>query len=75
MASTNLPQIQSETIRVGDTVRVLRACRLPDIEEVIAVGKVLRIGESPVIGVLYWVDGVLCARPRNLLRKVDGAHV
>lgn len=54
---------------VGDLVRVLRACRLPDIEESLGVSQIERIDRSADGTCLYWVRGFLCARTERQLRR------
>lgn len=55
---------------VGDRVNVLRASRLPKVEEVVGAGDVERItGEFPTN--LYWVRGFACARLARELRLVQ----
>jgi hypothetical protein len=54
---------------VGDRVEVLRAARLPKVEEVIGQGVVTRVtGEYP--NQLYWIDGFAVARDARQLRLV-----
>jgi hypothetical protein len=57
---------------VGDTVEVLRACRLPQVEEVLGRGTVERITNdtAPLSEWLYWVGGFPCARSSRELRLV-----
>jgi hypothetical protein len=49
-------------MKVGDTVQVLSAIRLP-LEIPIGVGVIQRID-----GDLYWVSGFACARTADVLR-------
>jgi hypothetical protein len=54
---------------VGDRVEVLRACRLPKVEEVIGQGVVMNItGDYP--NQLYWIEGFPLARDARQLRLV-----
>lgn len=54
---------------VGDTVEVLRASRLPAVEEVLGCGVVQRVtGEFP--NQLYWIEGFAMARDARTLRLV-----
>jgi hypothetical protein len=55
---------------VGDLVDVLRACRLPKVEEVTATGRIERITESSMGERLYWVDGCPVARTVREIRLV-----
>lgn len=55
---------------VGDEVDVLRAARLPDVEEVIGSGRVERITESESGEALHWVSGFPCARSVREIRLV-----
>ena len=58
---------------VGDAVDVLRAARLPKVEEVIGTGRVLRVSASDG-DALYWIDGFWCARSARELRLVRRAR-
>lgn len=55
--------------RVGDVVTVLRAARLPDVEEPIGEGAIERVTSSKSGEVLYWVRGFPCARTEHMLRS------
>lgn len=60
---------------VGDRVRVLSACRLPAIEQVLHVGTIHRIDErEPSSLTLYWISGLAVARTAHVLRR-DDAHL
>lgn len=54
---------------VGDAVRVLRAARLPGVEEVIAVSVIERVSRASSGESLYWVRGFSCARTERELRR------
>lgn len=54
---------------VGDVVSVLRACRLPQVEERIAVGVIERVTRAVSGERLYWVRGLPCARTERELRR------
>jgi len=53
---------------VGDTVKVLRAVRLP-VEDVIGVGVIERVSRASSGESLYWVRGFACARTERELRR------
>jgi hypothetical protein len=53
---------------VGDTVKVLRASRLP-VEEVLGVGPIERTSRSNFGEMLYWIRGFDCARTERVLRR------
>jgi hypothetical protein len=54
---------------VGDRVSVLRASRLPKVEESIGQGVVTRVtGDFP--NQLYWIDGFAVARDAQQLRLI-----
>ena len=53
---------------VGDTVKVLRACRLP-IEDVIGVGVIERVTRSESGERLHWIRGFSMARTDRELRR------
>lgn len=55
---------------VGDEVDVLRACRLPSVEEVIATGRIERITETTNGERLHWVAGLSVARTVREIRLV-----
>jgi hypothetical protein len=55
---------------VGDVVDVLRAARLPAVEEVVGTGIVERITESESGEPLHWVSGFPCARSVREIRLV-----
>jgi hypothetical protein len=55
---------------VGDEVDVLRACRLPSVEEVTASGRIERITESSTGETLHWVSGVSVAKTIREIRLV-----
>jgi hypothetical protein len=55
---------------VGDRVEVLRACRLPHVEEVMATGLVERITESADGTVLHWISGLPAGRTVRELRLI-----
>jgi hypothetical protein len=55
----------STSFRVGDQVQVLRACRLPAVEEVLGTGTIERVD-----GRLIWVSGFDIARDARVLRAV-----
>jgi len=55
---------------VGDEVDVLRACRLPNVEEVIASGRVERITRSGAGEPLHWISGLPVARTVREIRLV-----
>ena len=57
---------------VGDTVNVLRASRLPKVEEVYATGIITRISLSNGTP-LFWIDGLL-GRDASVLRMVSPAE-
>ena len=57
----------------GDHVEVLRACRLPNVEEVIGDGIIARIGGTEAEP-LYFVSGFLAARTARQLRLVSRAR-
>jgi hypothetical protein len=57
----------------GDTVDVLNASRLPQVEEVRHTGTVIRVQESGA-ETLYWVSGLPCARVAKVLRLVRRAR-
>lgn len=59
----------STEFKVGDTVTVLRASRLPKIEEPLGVGVVERITYS--VETLYWVNGFPVARNARVLRAYE----
>lgn len=54
-------------LEVGDTVKVLRAARLP-LEDVLGIGPIERITRSESDELLYWVRGFACARSERELR-------
>lgn len=58
------------TFLVGDLVDVLRACRLPSFEEVIATGNIERISQSMSVETLYWISGVLVAKTIREIRLI-----
>ena len=55
---------------VGDEVDVLRACRLPGVEEVVATGHVERITTSSTGEALHWIKGVATAKTVREIRLV-----
>lgn len=60
----------SASLLVGDYVKVLRACRLPAVEEVVGVGCVQRVTYMPDGAALYWIEGFATARTARELRHV-----
>jgi hypothetical protein len=56
-----------KSFQVGDIVNVLRACRLPQFEEIIGTGTIHNITRND-IETLYWITGFSCARSRLVLR-------
>lgn len=54
---------------VGDAVTVLRAARLPDVEEPIGVSVIERVTRAESGERLYWVRGFPCARTERELRR------
>lgn len=59
---------------VGDTVNVLNALRLPQVEEVRHTGVILRVQDrGPLALPLYWIDGLRIARTARVLRLVRRA--
>jgi hypothetical protein len=54
---------------VGDAVTVLRAARLPAVEESIGVSVIERVTRSTNGESLYWVRGFLAARTERELRR------
>jgi hypothetical protein len=61
-------QAERRPLGVGDTVKVLRAARLP-IEEAIGIGPIERITRDISGQRLYWVRGFACARMERVLRR------
>ena len=60
----------NETFKVGDTVDVLNAIRLPKVEQVIHTGTIERITTGTATGrTLYWISGRLTAASADVLRK------
>jgi hypothetical protein len=59
----------------GDTVDVLRACRLPAVEEVIQTGRIARVDVRPDGEPLYWIAGLPVARTAGVLRLVQRGTV
>ena len=53
---------------VGDVVVVLRAARLPNVEESIGRGVITAVTTGRER--LYWVSGFVCARTERELRRV-----
>ncbi len=66
--TTSVPAVR---FVVGDRVEVLRAARLPQVEEAIGTGVVARITMSGYEE-LYWVDGFPTARTARELRLFLG---
>ena len=64
--SVSMPPVR---FYVGDEVDVLRAARLPKVEESIGRGVVSRISESAGEP-LYWVTGFLVGRTARQLRLI-----
>lgn len=58
------------TFTVGQKVAVLRACRLPAVEEQLGVGTILRIVDTATM-TLYSVEGFPCLRDARVLRAVE----
>lgn len=54
---------------VGDAVTVLRAARLPAVEEPLGVSVVERVTRAASGEFLYWVRGFQCARTGRELRR------
>lgn len=54
---------------VGDAVKVLRAARLPNVEESIGVSVIERVTRAESGERLYWVKGFTCARTERELRR------
>lgn len=54
---------------VGDMVKVLRACRLPGVEEVVGVAPIERVTRAGSGESLYWVRGFAVARTERELRR------
>ena len=54
---------------IGDAVTVLRAARLPAIEESLGVSVIERVTRSESGAFLYWVCGFPCARTERELRR------
>lgn len=54
---------------VGDSVTVLRAARLPAVEEPLGVSVIERITRSEAGYALHWVRGFPCARTERELRR------
>lgn len=54
---------------VGDLVKVLRACRLPKVEETLGVGQIRSITRTENGTILYWINGFACARTERELRR------
>ena len=63
--------IRAKTLKVGDRVTVLRACRLPSVEEAIGSGVIesMTKGSYPA----FFVSGFPCARTAEVLRPVTEA--
>ena len=60
---------------VGDTVNVLNAFRLPQVEEVRHTGVILRVQDRGALALpLYWIDGLRIARTARVLRLVRRAE-
>ena len=57
----------------GDHVEVLRASRLPAVEEVIGDGIVVKV-TGTVDEPLYWVSGFMAARTARQLRLMSRAR-
>ena len=63
-------EVDAMDFKIGDTVNVLSAFRLPKVEEVIHTGVIQRIDErEPESLTLYWVSGLAVARTRPVLRR------
>lgn len=58
----------------GDTVDVLNASRLPQVEEVRHTGKVTRVQAMPDGETLYWISGLPMSRSARVLRLVRRAR-
>ena len=56
------------TFQIGDTVRVLRASRLP-VEETLGTGEIVRTSVSGATR-LYWISGFPMPRQAFVLRLV-----
>lgn len=54
---------------VGDAVTVLRAARLPAVEEPVGVSVIERVTRATSGESLYWVRGFPCARTERELRR------
>lgn len=61
---------EAHPLAVGDTVRVLRAARLP-IEDVLGVGVIQRVTTDRDRTALYWVSGFFCAKTDSELRRAS----
>lgn len=59
----------------GDLVDVLRACRLPKVEEVIGTGVIEDISESTSGERLYWITGFKAARTVREIRLVRRGRI
>ena len=55
---------------VGDRVEVLRACRLPKVEDVMDEGVIVQITEDEREPI-YWIDGFSSGRPAEALRLIQ----
>lgn len=60
---------------VDDLVDVLRACRLPAVEEVIGTGRIHRITVSTQGEPLHWVEGFPVARSVREIRLVRRGRI
>lgn len=56
---------------IGDRVNVLRACRLPKIEESLGIGTITKITPSITGSNLYWISGFDCAKTGRELRHAE----
>lgn len=59
----------------GDLVDVLRACRLPKVEEVIGTGVIEDTSESVGGETLYWITGFKTARTVREIRLVRRGRI
>lgn len=60
----------TDPFNVGDEVNVLRACRLPKVEEVIGRGTITRVTHVSTTGeAIYWITGFAVGRSARELRK------
>lgn len=62
-------EVRVRPLGVGDAVTVLRAARLPAIEEPLGVSVIEHVTRATSGESLYWVRGFLCARTQRELRR------